>query len=78
MGSSELIDAPHEAPRLIAKAMQSMFTGRPGPAALECAIDVWGRSGPVPAKRHCRYQKHGSTKMPSNLPQSASAPPNGR
>jgi acetolactate synthase-1/2/3 large subunit len=26
-----------------------MRTGRPGPAVLECAIDVWGRSGPVPA-----------------------------
>ena len=25
-----------------------MASGRPGPAALECAIDVWGRSGPVP------------------------------
>jgi acetolactate synthase I/II/III large subunit len=24
-----------------------MFVERPGPAALECAIDVWGRSGPV-------------------------------
>ncbi len=45
---SARIKAPREAPRLIAKAMQSMFTGRPGPAALECAIDVWGRSGPVP------------------------------
>jgi acetolactate synthase I/II/III large subunit len=41
------IGEPNEAPRLIAKAMQSMFVERPGPAALECAIDVWGRSGPV-------------------------------
>jgi acetolactate synthase I/II/III large subunit len=41
------IRAPNEAPRLIAKAMQSMFVERPGPAALECAIDVWGLSGPV-------------------------------
>ena len=24
-----------------------VFVERPGPAALECAIDVWGRSGPV-------------------------------
>ena len=47
---SARIDVPREAPRLIAKAMQSMFTGRPGPAALECAIDVWGRAGPVPAQ----------------------------
>ena len=47
---SARIDAPREAPRLIAKAMQSMFVGRPGPAALECAINVWGRSGAVPAQ----------------------------
>ena len=47
---SARIRAPHEAPRLVAKAMQSMFTGRPGPAALECAIDVWGRAGPVRAQ----------------------------
>jgi acetolactate synthase-1/2/3 large subunit len=44
---SARIRAPNEAPRLIAGAIQSMFTGRPGPAALECAIDVWGRSGEV-------------------------------
>ena len=43
---SARIHAPHEAPRLVAEAIQSMFTGRPGPAALECAIDVWGRSSP--------------------------------
>ncbi len=24
-----------------------MATGRPGPAALECAIDIWGKRGPV-------------------------------
>jgi acetolactate synthase-1/2/3 large subunit len=44
---SARIRTPNDAPRLIAKAMQSMFVERPGPAALECAIDVWGRSGPV-------------------------------
>jgi acetolactate synthase-1/2/3 large subunit len=44
---SARIRTPNEAPRLIAKAMQSMFVERPGPAALECAMDVWGRSGPV-------------------------------
>jgi acetolactate synthase-1/2/3 large subunit len=36
-----------EAPRLVAEAMRAMRTARPGPAALECAIDIWGRSGPV-------------------------------
>jgi acetolactate synthase-1/2/3 large subunit len=44
---SARIGAPHEAPLLVAEAIRSMFMGRPGPAALECAIDVWGRSGPV-------------------------------
>jgi acetolactate synthase I/II/III large subunit len=37
-----------EAPPLVAAAFRAMASGRPGPAALECAIDVWGRSGPVP------------------------------
>jgi acetolactate synthase-1/2/3 large subunit len=43
------ITAPHEAPRLVAEAIRAMRMGRPGPAALECAIDVWGRKGPVPS-----------------------------
>jgi acetolactate synthase-1/2/3 large subunit len=30
------------------KAMQGVAFRRPGPAALECAIDVWGREGVVP------------------------------
>jgi acetolactate synthase I/II/III large subunit len=42
------IRMPAEAPPLVAAAFRAMATGRPGPAALECAIDVWGRSGPVP------------------------------
>jgi acetolactate synthase I/II/III large subunit len=44
---SARIRAPGEAPRLVAKAIQSMFIDRPGPAALECAIDVWRRSSAV-------------------------------
>lgn len=32
-----------------AKAIASMHQGRPGPAALECAIDVWGKRGKVGA-----------------------------
>lgn len=48
---SARIDAPHDAPRLVAEAIRSMASGRPGPAALECAIDVWGRSGPVVPQR---------------------------
>jgi len=38
-----------EAPRLVAEAIRAMHTGRPGPAALECAIDVWGKPGEVAA-----------------------------
>jgi acetolactate synthase-1/2/3 large subunit len=43
------IHSAAEAPALVADAITSMRTGRPGPAALECAIDVWGMSGPAPA-----------------------------
>ena len=42
-----LIRRPEEASRLVAEAMKSMRTGRPGPAALECAMDVWGREGQI-------------------------------
>src|SRR5262249_15185623 len=42
---SDRIRGPEAASRLVAQAMQSMRTGRPGPAALECAIDVWGGKG---------------------------------
>ena len=44
---SALIRNPGQAPRLVAEAVRSMATGRPGPASLQCAIDVWGKSGPV-------------------------------
>jgi acetolactate synthase-1/2/3 large subunit len=44
---SARIPRPADAPRMVAAAMQSMFTDRPGPAALECAMDVWGRVEPV-------------------------------
>ena len=41
------IHAPAEAPAKVARAVASMRQGRWGPAALECAIDVWGQRGPV-------------------------------
>ena len=44
---SVLIRKPQDAPRRVAEAMRAMATGRPGPASLQCAIDVWGKSGPV-------------------------------
>jgi acetolactate synthase I/II/III large subunit len=43
------IRTPAEAAGLVAAAIAAMRAGRPGPAALECAIDVWGIRGPVPA-----------------------------
>jgi acetolactate synthase-1/2/3 large subunit len=52
---SARIKAPSEASGLVAHAVAAMFTGRRGPAVLECAIDMWGRPGvgapqaPVPA-----------------------------
>jgi acetolactate synthase-1/2/3 large subunit len=44
---SARIAAPADAARLVADAVRAMFTGRPGPAALECAMDVWGRGAAV-------------------------------
>jgi len=49
VGHSYYIEGPGDASIKVAKAIQSMSRGRPGPAALECAIDVWGKSGPVAA-----------------------------
>ena len=46
---SSKIDSAAEAPSKVAKAIASMHQGRPGPAALECAIDVWGKRGKVGA-----------------------------
>ena len=42
-----LIRKPEQASRATALALRAMQSGRPGPAVLECAIDVWGKSGPV-------------------------------
>jgi acetolactate synthase-1/2/3 large subunit len=54
-----LIRKPEQAARATALALRAMQSGRPGPAVLECAIDVWGKSGataaqsplPVPATK---------------------------
>ena len=42
-----LISKPEQASRQTALALRAMHSGRPGPAVLECAINVWGKSGPV-------------------------------
>ncbi|MGZ9086830.1 MAG: thiamine pyrophosphate-dependent enzyme [Rhodoplanes sp.] len=41
------IRSPDDASGLVAQALHAMANGRPGPAALECAMDVWGQSAPV-------------------------------
>src|SRR5580698_1615344 len=41
------IRKPEQASKATALAMRAMRTGRPGPAVLECAIDVWGKPGKV-------------------------------
>src|SRR5882672_10340496 len=52
---STLVLGPEDASRRVAEAMRAMRSGRRGPAALECAIDVWSRTGaaapqaPLPA-----------------------------
>ncbi len=44
---SALVPDAAAAPRLVAEAFQAMFTRRPGPAALECPINVWGKASEV-------------------------------
>lgn len=44
---SSRINGPAEAPAKVAKSIASMHQGRPGPAAVECAIDIWGKRGKV-------------------------------
>src|SRR5205085_1045164 len=47
---SAMVRKPEQAPRRVAEAMRAMSSGRPGPASLQCAIDVWGKSGQVVAQ----------------------------
>lgn len=44
---SAIIRDPAAASKIVAEAMLAMHTGRPGPAAIECAIDMWGRKTDV-------------------------------
>jgi acetolactate synthase I/II/III large subunit len=44
---SARIRRPEDASRLTAQALRAMATGRPGPAALQCSMDIWGKPGRV-------------------------------
>jgi acetolactate synthase I/II/III large subunit len=46
---SARIREPNQAAMLVAEAFRAMASGRPGPAVLECAMDVWGRGAPMMA-----------------------------
>lgn len=41
------VRTPQEGADLTAEALRTALSGRPRPTYLECAIDVWGRRGPV-------------------------------
>jgi acetolactate synthase-1/2/3 large subunit len=41
------IRSPQEASGLVAEAIAEAMSGRPGPVALECAIDTWGQAAEV-------------------------------
>src|SRR5262245_61136481 len=45
---SSRIRGPEHASALVAQAVAAMSSQRRGPAVLECAIDVWGRTGEAP------------------------------
>jgi acetolactate synthase-1/2/3 large subunit len=45
---AERIRVPFEAPAVIRAAFEEMLSDRPGPAVVECAMDVWPRYGLVP------------------------------
>jgi acetolactate synthase-1/2/3 large subunit len=47
VGHAQRVPGPEKASRLVADAFRAMASGRPGPAALECGINVWGRKGDV-------------------------------
>jgi acetolactate synthase I/II/III large subunit len=44
---AERIKAPFQAPSVINAAFEEMLSDRPGPALVECAMDVWPRPGLV-------------------------------
>jgi len=44
---SALVRAPEAASQMVVDAFRAMASGRPGPAALECSLNVWGKPGDV-------------------------------
>ncbi len=77
---SARIREPTQAAGLVAEAFRAMRTGRPGPAVLECAIDVWGRerTGRTRSRRPRPRRSRRSTRTRSATPPSVSPPPSAR
>lgn len=48
---STRIRAPYEAPAVIERSLAAMLSDRPGPAFIECAMDVWAQRAPVETAR---------------------------
>jgi len=44
---SALIQRPDRASEMVAEAFHAMRSGRPGPAAVECSLNIWGKAGDV-------------------------------
>src|SRR5215475_7725982 len=42
-----LVRSPESASQMVAESFRAMRSGRPGPAALECSLNIWGKPGDV-------------------------------
>src|SRR4051812_25593456 len=47
VGHAKRVPGPEKASRMVAEAFRTMATGRPGPAALECGMNIWCKKGEV-------------------------------
>ena len=61
--TAERIRSPQEASDRVARAIGDATTGRPGPVALECAIDIWGQSADVTLAPPLRRPSTGADAM---------------
>ena len=68
---SALVPNAGEAPRMVAEAFRAMASGRRGPAALECPINVWGKPGDVtPLRSAAGRRSPRSTRTRCAMPRS--------
>ena len=65
---AERIRSPQEASERVAQAIAVAMSGRTGPVALECAIDVWGQAAEVSLTAPIARWPRVLTRWPSMLP----------